>query len=86
MKMTVEIPGDLFRRAKIRAVERGGTMRELVMAALERELAAVTIKEEATPYFVRRKPCAEFARLAREGALRGGADASDLIGDERDGR
>ena len=33
------IPDPLYRQAKIRAVERGETFRELVLAALRRELA-----------------------------------------------
>ena len=39
MKTTLEMPDDLFRRAKATAVKRGQTMKELVATALERELA-----------------------------------------------
>lgn len=39
MKTTLEMPDDLFRRAKATAVKRGQTMKELVTTALERELA-----------------------------------------------
>ncbi len=40
MRTTLDLPDDLLRRAKIAAVERGTTLRDLVGAALERELAA----------------------------------------------
>ena len=39
MRTTLELPDDLLKRAKIEAVERGTTLRELVGAALERELS-----------------------------------------------
>ena len=84
--MTVEIPDRLFRRAKIRAVEDGRTMRELVMVALERELSGSIIGEEAPAYFTTRQMDPEFARLARKGAFRGGTDVSEIISDERDAR
>ena len=40
MRTTLDLPDDLMRRAKIAAVERGTTLRELVGSALERELTA----------------------------------------------
>ncbi len=42
MRTTLDIPEDLLKRAKIEAVQRGTTLRELVGAALERELAAAS--------------------------------------------
>jgi len=39
MRTTLDLPDNLMRRAKIAAVERGTTLRELVGAALERELS-----------------------------------------------
>jgi hypothetical protein len=39
MKMTVEIPDVLFRKAKSTAVERGETLKEFVTAALQERLA-----------------------------------------------
>ena len=44
MRTTLDLPDDLLRRAKIAAVERGTTLRELVGVALERELAAAHSK------------------------------------------
>lgn len=40
MRTTLDLPETLLKRAKIEAVQRGTTLRELVGAALERELAA----------------------------------------------
>jgi hypothetical protein len=42
MRTTIEIPDDLFRRAKATAALRGSTMKELVIRALEREFARQT--------------------------------------------
>lgn len=38
MRTTLDLPDDLLKRAKIVAVERGATLRELVADALRREL------------------------------------------------
>jgi hypothetical protein len=38
MRTTVDLPDEVFRRAKIVAVERGTTLRELVRQALSREI------------------------------------------------
>lgn len=40
MRTTLDLPESLLKRAKIEAVQRGITLRELVGTALERELAA----------------------------------------------
>lgn len=40
MRTTLDLPETLLKRAKIEAVQRGTTLRELVGTALERELAA----------------------------------------------
>lgn len=45
MKTTIEIPEPLYRRAKIRAVERGESLKDLFLSALQRELA----EEDKTP-------------------------------------
>ena len=39
MKTTLEMPDDLFRRAKTAAAKRGQSLKQLVTTALERELA-----------------------------------------------
>jgi hypothetical protein len=40
MRTTLELPDELLKRAKIAAVERGVTLRELIGSALARELQA----------------------------------------------
>ncbi|MEO6062918.1 MAG: antitoxin [Thermoflexales bacterium] len=45
MKTTIEIPDTLYRKAKIRAVERGESLKDLFLSALQRELA----EEDKTP-------------------------------------
>lgn len=50
MKTTIDIPDALYRQAKIRAIERGGSLRDLVLAALRRELeVAGRAAEEGPP-------------------------------------
>lgn len=39
MKTTIEMPDELFRKAKAVAALRGQTLKELITAAMERELA-----------------------------------------------
>jgi hypothetical protein len=39
MRTTLDLPDDILRRAKIEAVERGSTLRQLVVDALQREMA-----------------------------------------------
>ncbi|NNC89380.1 MAG: hypothetical protein HKN82_13050 [Akkermansiaceae bacterium] len=87
MKLTVEIPDSLYRRAKIRAVEEGGTLRELVIASLERELAGTgRVAEEAAPYFARRTLLPAFRKLRAVGAFTGGTDSTAAVSEERDAR
>jgi hypothetical protein len=42
VKTTIEIPDQLFRRAKARAAERGQTLKQLVAEALQQKLARPT--------------------------------------------
>ena len=39
MKTTLEMPDELFRRAKAKAAQRGQSLKQLVTVAIERELA-----------------------------------------------
>lgn len=40
MRTTLDLPDDILRRAKIEAIERGSTLRQFVIDALQRELAS----------------------------------------------
>ena len=39
MRTTLDLPDEVLRRAKIEAVERGSTLRQVVIDALQREMA-----------------------------------------------
>ena len=85
MKTTIDIPEDLYKAAKIRAVEQGTTMKELMLTALRRELAPTThVREEQVPYFARRVLLPEFKALMDSGALKGGRDSTETISEDRD--
>ena len=84
MKTTVDIPEPLYRRAKIRAAENGQTLREVVLAALQRDLREDKLEEPSGPYFVRRKLREGFKNLSGTGALtpQPGQKSVDQILDE----
>jgi hypothetical protein len=90
MKTTIDIPEPLYKRVKIRAVERGQSLRDLVLTSLERELAEPDrVAEPQASYWANRKLVPEFARLQAEGAFRpkpGDRDSTDLISEDRDDR
>jgi hypothetical protein len=44
VKTTIEIPDELLRRSKIKAAERGSTLKQLVIHGLEREIQDSTIE------------------------------------------
>lgn len=61
MRTTLELADDLLRSAKIAAVERGMTLRELVAQALQRELKLPTprrpkVRRAAFPIFGSKAP------------------------------
>lgn len=90
MKTTIDIPDPLLKRVKIRAVERGETLREMVLRSLERDLdAEATSGDRPASYWANRKLLPEFARLQAAGAFRpkpGDRDITDLISEERNER
>lgn len=63
MRTTLDLPDDLLKRAKIVAVERGATLRELVADALRREL-------EGSPPPRRRRLTKPPIRLTADSPLR----------------
>lgn len=90
MKTTIDIPEPLYRVAKIRAIETGRTLKELVVTSLERELEQIPERTKSPKTFAeRRQLLPEFARLKATGGLApqpGDRDITDLISDDRDGR
>jgi len=87
MKTTVDLPEVLYRKAKIEAVERGSSLRDLMVGALQRELAVPCVAEPQVPYFARRQPLPAFEALAKSGALRPASsdrDVTDVVSEDRD--
>ena len=90
MKTTIDIPDPLYKKVKIRAIERGQTLKQIVLISLERELEAPQVIEEApASYWAKRKLLPEFEAAQKAGAYRpkpGDRDITDLISADRDGR
>lgn len=84
MRTTIDIPESLYRKAKMRAVEKGTSLKALVLKALERELLPEQPAPPEAPYFARRKLLPEFKKLMESGALRGGRDSTEMISEDRD--
>jgi hypothetical protein len=83
MKTTIDIPDSLYKKVKIRAIERGQTLKQIVLTSLERELerAGTSISPWAN-----RKLLPAFARLQAAGAFRpkpGDRDITELISEDR---
>jgi hypothetical protein len=89
MKTTIEIPEDLYKKTKIRAIECGLTLKQVVLNSLERELQISSLmKEPATSYWANRKLLPEFAAAQKAGAYRpkpGDRDITDMISNDRNG-
>lgn len=61
MRTTLELPDELLKRAKVAAIERGSTLRQLVSDALARDLgvkaeAALAPRRSRFPIFESKKP------------------------------
>ena len=76
MRTTLDIPDEIVRRAKIEAVERGSTLRQLVIDALEREMAgAEGLRTRLTQPPTKLASDAPLRRLSPEAVKRLDADA-----------
>lgn len=81
MRTTLELPDDILRRAKIEAVERGSTLRQLVIDALQREIARPERpRKRITKPPVKLAADAPLRRLSPEAIKR--VDAEDLLRSE----
>ncbi len=47
MRTTIDLPDQLLKQAKVTAIERGGTLRELIQSALEKELSTPGVAKKA---------------------------------------
>jgi len=90
MKTTIDIPEALYRRAKIRAVERGQTLKQLVLVSLNRELDGPdAVAEPPASYWANRNLVPAYEKARKAGAYRpapGEKDITDLISEDRDAR
>ena len=83
MKTTIDIPKELYRKAKVRAFERGTSLRALVVDALAHELEFPQAGERGAGFFAQRKLLPEYEAMMAKGALAGGSDATEVVSDDR---
>lgn len=90
MKTTIDIPDPLYKKAKIRAIETGQTLKQIVLTSLTKELEPIAAAPKPGQSFMeRRKLLPAFSKLQSEGAFAphtGDRDITDLISDDRDAR
>jgi hypothetical protein len=85
MKTTIDIPEPLYKKVKILAVERGETLKQVVLTSLERELSASSGAVRPSPW-ANRQLLPEYARLQAAGAFHpkpGDRDITELISEDR---
>lgn len=91
MRTTIDIPDPIYKQAKIRAIESGLTLRELILHALERAFES-PVSAPAPPAASRwasRKLRPEFQRLTEQDALKlspGGRSIDDILADIKEDR
>lgn len=87
MKTTIDIPEALYKKAKIRAVETGQTLKQIVLTSLEKELEpSISVAEETGSYWANRKLRPEFKKYWESGSIDSGTDSTQIISEERDAR
>jgi hypothetical protein len=89
VKTTVDIPDVLYRRAKIRAVESGRTLRQVVLDALAASLEGSSgVWPARVPTFGEtRDLLPEFeAAMAGGGLFAGPPDSADIVAEDRSSR
>ena len=87
MKTTINIPESLYKTAKIRAIELGQSLKQVVLTSLERELGEP--KADGAPKasnWANRKLLPEYEAALKAGAFSGGTDSTVIISEERDAR
>jgi len=87
MKTTIDIPDALYKKAKIRAIERGQTLKDVVLTSLIKELEPPSaVPAPGQSFLERRKLRPEFKRLMESGALGGGTDSTIIVSEDRSSR
>jgi len=85
MKTTIDIPDDLYKKARIMAIEHGIRLRELMIQALSREiLIRASSKGEKKPYWTSAELQPEYKAMAELGLLDSSLDSTESISDDRD--
>jgi hypothetical protein len=87
VKTTIDIPEPLYKRAKIRAVETGQTLRQVVLASLQRELESPEPLQDATAaYWANRELRPGYAAAVKAGAFTRGTDSTVIVSEDRSSR
>ncbi len=89
MKTTIEMPDEIFRAAKAAALMRGQTLKQLVTAAVERELKGAPSGVAAKPQQARAKTFrAKLEKFAEQNAIAWKSKKSALqqLQEDRDAR
>jgi hypothetical protein len=85
MKTTIDIPDELYKRARISAIEQGIRLRELMIQALSREILHQGSTQEAKkPYWSAAELLPEYKAMAESGRLDSALDSTESISDDRD--
>jgi hypothetical protein len=87
MKTTIDIPESLYKRAKIRAIQDGITLKQMVLNALERQLNSADVREATDhPYWSQRLLRPGYAEALKTGAFARGTDSTAIISEDRSSR
>jgi len=87
MKTTIEIPDELYKKAKIHAIDSGMTLKQIVITSLKNELEKQISRSETTPTFAqRRKLIPSYQAALDAGAYAGGTDSSLIVSEDRSSR
>jgi len=87
MKTTIDIPEPLHRKAKIRAVETGSTLKQIVLTSLTKELETTdAIPVPGQPFMERSRLRPGYEASLKAGAFSGGTDSTVIISEDRSSR
>jgi hypothetical protein len=87
MKTTIDIPDALYRKVKIRAIETGQTLKQIVLVSLSKELEPEATKPgEGRSFLERRKLLPAYKAALKAGAFSGGTDSTVILSEDRSSR
>ncbi len=85
MKTTIEIPEPLYKKVKIEAIERGTTLKTVVLSALEDHFrSSVQTNVTFQSFHQRRSLTPDFQNLNGKNLFSKGTDSTEIISKERD--